>query len=159
MISRDRYGGSAVLAAALTAYTPGALAGAVLMIRWRPARAGWVALSGAALYTVVPLALAVPVPSLLLVAYAIAGFGVELFNLPWFTATQREVAPGLLARVSSIDFLFSYGLAPLGLALLTPAAQAFGTVDRTAGTTASFLKNCCAGCRSRRSPSPTTWAA
>lgn len=91
-------------------------------------RAGWVALSGAALYAVVPLCLAVPVPSaLLLAAYAIAGFGVELFNVPWFTATQREVAPGLLARVSSIDFLFSYGLAPLGLALLTPAAQAFGT--------------------------------
>lgn len=101
MSSRDRYGGSAVLAAALTDYTPGALAGAVLMIRWRPARTGWVALSGAALYTVVPLALAVPVPSLLLVAYAMAGFGVELFNLLWFTATQREVAPGLLARVSS----------------------------------------------------------
>lgn len=127
VITRDRYGGSAVLAAALTAYTLGALSGAVLMIRWRPARAGWVALSGAALYTLVPLCLAVPVPSaLLLAAYAIAGFGVELFNVPWFTATQREVAPGLLARVSSIDFLFSYGLAPFGLALLTPAAQAFG---------------------------------
>lgn len=45
-------------------------------------------------------------------AYVVAGLGIELFNVPWFTATQREVEPGKLARVSSLDFLFSYGLAP-----------------------------------------------
>ena len=72
--------------------------------------------------------LLLPVPALLLVAaYVVTGIGIELFNVPWFTATQREVEPRLLARVSSIDFLFSYGLAPLGLALIAPAMTAFGT--------------------------------
>jgi len=47
--------------------------------------------------------------------------------VPWFTATQREVAEDKLARVSSVDFLLSYGFAPIGLALLAPAIAAFGT--------------------------------
>jgi hypothetical protein len=67
------------------------------------------------------------VPAAVVVAaYVVTGIGIELFNVPWFTATQREVDPRLLARVSSVDFLFSYGLAPLGLALIAPAITAFG---------------------------------
>ncbi|WP_344497354.1 DUF6879 family protein [Streptomyces enissocaesilis] len=42
-------------------------------------------------------------------------------------ATQCEVAPDKPARVSSLDFLPSYGLAPLGLALIAPATDTFGT--------------------------------
>jgi hypothetical protein len=33
----------------------------------------------------------------------------------------------MLARVSIVDFLLSYGLAPLGLALIAPAMSALGT--------------------------------
>jgi MFS family permease len=127
LVSRDRYGTEAVLAAALTAYTVGALAGAVLMARWRPPAPGWVALAGLALYGLAPLSLLLPVhPVAVFAAYALAGLGIELFNVPWFTATQREVEPRLLARVSSLDFLVSYGLAPVGLAFLAPALDAFG---------------------------------
>lgn len=127
LVSRDRYGTEAVLAGALTAYTLGALAGALLIARWRPRAAGWTALAGLALYGFAPLSLLLPVhPSVVLAAYAVAGLGIELFNVPWFTATQREVDPGKLARVSSLDFLMSYGLAPVGLALIAPAISAFG---------------------------------
>ncbi|MFI6294978.1 MFS transporter [Nonomuraea sp. NPDC050790] len=127
LISRDRYGTEAVLAAALTAYTAGALAGALLMSRRRPRSQGWAALAGLALYGCAPLSLLLPVhPVLVAVAYLLAGLGIELFNVPWFTATQREVEPRLLARVSSLDFLLSYGLAPVGLALLAPAMDHFG---------------------------------
>ncbi|WP_412538010.1 MFS transporter [Longispora sp. K20-0274] len=129
IVSRDRYGTGAVLAAAVTAYTLGALGGAALMARWRPATPGWVALAGLACYGFAPLGLLLPVPAALLVAcYALAGVGVELFGVPWFTAAQREVDPRLLARVSSLDFLLSYGLAPVGLALIAPAVGAFGPV-------------------------------
>ncbi|MFI7453088.1 MFS transporter [Nonomuraea sp. NPDC049714] len=127
LVSRDRYGTEAVLAAALTAYTVGALAGAALMARWRPRAPGRVALAGLALYGLAPLSLLLPVhPAVVFAAYALAGLGIELFNVPWFTATQREVEPRLLARVSSLDFLVSYGLAPAGLAFLAPALDAFG---------------------------------
>ncbi|PRX96769.1 MFS transporter [Allonocardiopsis opalescens] len=129
LVSRDRYGTELVLAAALTAYTAGALAGAVLMARWRPRSEGWAALTGLALYGLAPLSLLLPVhPAAVVAAYALVGAGIELFNVPWFTATQREVEPRLLGRVSSLDFLVSYGLAPVGLALIAPAVGAFGAV-------------------------------
>ncbi|RLV04375.1 MFS transporter [Streptomyces griseocarneus] len=128
MISRDRYGTEWVLAMATTAYTVGALGGALLVARWRPRNAGWAALAGLAAYGFAPVSLMLPVhPAVVVAAYAVAGVGIELFNVPWFTATQREVAPDKLARVSSLDFLLSYGLAPAGLALIAPAIDAFGT--------------------------------
>nr|WP_202501898.1 MFS transporter [Streptomyces sp. SID5785] len=127
LISRDRYGSEVVLASATTAYTVGALGGALVIARWRPRSPGWAALAGLALYALVPLALMLPVhPLVVVAACAVAGAGVELFNVPWFTATQREVAPDKLARVSSLDFLLSYGLAPLGLGLIAPAIDLFG---------------------------------
>ncbi|WP_017603028.1 MFS transporter [Nocardiopsis alkaliphila] len=128
LTSRDHYGTEAVLAGALTAYTAGALVGALLVARWKPRAQGWWALFGLGLYALAPLSLAFPVGAVaVFAAYAVVGVGVELFNVPWFTAAQREVAPDKLARVSSLDFLFAYGFAPVGLALIAPAAQAFGT--------------------------------
>jgi MFS family permease len=127
LVSRDRYGTEAVLAAALTAYTAGALLGALVATRLRPRARGWAALAALACYGFAPLALVVPVHWVVVVgAYVVAGLGIELFNVPWFTATQREVAPDKLARVSSLDFLLSYGLAPLGLALIAPAVDTWG---------------------------------
>ncbi|MGR4880224.1 MFS transporter [Streptomyces sp. LARHCF249] len=127
LISRDRYGTEWVLAAAMTAYTVGALGGALVIARRRPRAQGWAAFAGLAAYGFAPLSLVLPVhPAAVIAAYAVAGIGIELFNVPWFTATQREVAPDKLARVSSLDFLVSYGLAPVGLALIAPAITAFG---------------------------------
>ncbi|MFE9746945.1 MFS transporter [Saccharothrix saharensis] len=127
LVSRDRYGTGAVLAAATTAYAVGALGGAVIAARRRSRGQGWTALAGLACYGFVPLALLLPVHAVVVVAaYAVAGAGIELFNVPWFTATQREVEPAMLARVSSLDFLLSYGLAPVGLAIIAPAIAGFG---------------------------------
>ncbi|RSM86405.1 MFS transporter [Kibdelosporangium aridum] len=137
LISRDKYDTEVVLAASLTAYTVGALLGALLIARWRPRAQGWTALAALACYGFAPLSLMLPVhPAVVVAAYVVAGLGIELFNVPWFTATQREVEPDKLARVSSLDFLFSYGLAPLGLALIAPAIDAFG-VTAVLGTCAA----------------------
>ncbi|MCF2526062.1 MFS transporter [Yinghuangia soli] len=139
LVTRDRYGSEWVLAAALTAYTLGALAGAVAAARWRPRSPGWAAFAGLAAYGFAPLSLALPVPAAaVLAAYAVAGVGIELFNVPWFTAAQREVDPGKLARVSSLDFLVSYGLAPIGLAAIAPAIDTFGATP--------VLATCAAAC-------------
>jgi MFS family permease len=127
LISRDRYDTEMVLAAAATGYTVGGLLGALVVTRWRPRAQGWTALAALACYGFAPLALLLPVHWVVLVAaYVVAGLGIELFNVPWFTATQREVEPDKLARVSSLDFLMSYGLAPVGYALIAPAMTTFG---------------------------------
>ncbi|MDF4250712.1 MFS transporter [Streptomyces sp. WMMB303] len=128
VVSRDTYGTEAVLAGAMTAYTAGALAGALIVARWRPRSPGRAALAGLAAYGFAPLSLVFPVhPVVVAAAYAVAGIGIELFNVPWFTAAQREIAPDKLARVSSLDFLLSYGLAPVGLAVIAPAIDTFGS--------------------------------
>ncbi|MCE7002806.1 MFS transporter [Kibdelosporangium philippinense] len=127
LVSRDRYGTEAVLAAATTAYSVGALVGALIMARWRPRNQGWAAFGGLALFGLAPLSMLFPVhPVVIVAAFVAVGIGIELFNVPWFTATQREVEPAKLARVSSLDFMVSYGLAPIGLALFAPAINAFG---------------------------------
>ncbi|MEU9645592.1 MFS transporter [Streptomyces sp. NPDC048188] len=134
LVSRDEYGTEVVLAGAMTAYTAGALGGALLIARLRPRSPGWVALAGLAAYGLAPLSLVFPVhPVAVAAAYAVAGIGIEVFNVPWFTAAQREVAPDKLARVSSLDFLLSYGLAPVGLAVIAPAIDAFGARAVLAG--------------------------
>ena len=128
IVSAEDYGGEAVLAGAMTAYTFGALIGAVLMSRWQPRRPGWVALVGLAGYALAPVSLVFAGPAVtVFVAYTVVGVGVEVFNVGWFTSVQREVAADKLARVSSLDFMVSYGLAPVGLALIAPAVEVFGT--------------------------------
>ena len=124
----DAYYGSAVLlTVSVTAYTLGALLGAVVIARWRPVNPGWTALVGLALYGLVPFSLLGPFPVVVpATAFFVAGVGIEIFNVPWFTSVQREVPSEKLSRVSSIDFLVSYGLAPLGLALLVPMATLWG---------------------------------
>ncbi|MBS2938349.1 MFS transporter [Nocardioides sp. J2M5] len=127
IVARDSGAGVALVAAAATAYAGGALAGALLVARWRPYAQGWVALGGLAAYALAPLTMAFGLGSAWIVAaYVACGIGIEVFNVPWFTATQREVDPAKLSRVSSLDFLVSYGLAPVGLALIAPAIDAFG---------------------------------
>ena len=102
LVARDRYGSEVVLAAAATAYTLGALAGALITTRWRPAAPGWVALAGLAVYAVAPLALLLPVPAaVVVVAYVLTGIGIELVNVPWFTAPQRVVECQRRARKPS----------------------------------------------------------
>lgn len=129
-ISRDVFDGPELLVAAAMAYTFGALCGALIMARWRPLNQGWWALGGLALYCLVPLSLLVPVHiAIPIAAFYLAGVGIELFNVPWFTAIQREVRPERLARVSSLDFMLSYGLAPLGLAAIAPLSQQLGTLS------------------------------
>lgn len=127
LISSDRDGSGTLLAASTTAYTAGALAGGLLVARWHPPSRGWVALAGLGVYALAPLALATGAQLAVIVAvYVLVGIGIEVFNVPWFTAIQREVPASHFSRVSSLDFLVSYGLAPAGLALISPAVERFG---------------------------------
>jgi DHA3 family tetracycline resistance protein-like MFS transporter len=47
-------------------------------------------------------------------------------TIVWATLKQRNVPPGLLGRVSSLDWLISIGLLPVSLALTGPVAGALG---------------------------------
>ncbi|APU16463.1 MFS transporter [Actinoalloteichus fjordicus] len=132
LISRDELGGNAFLGVALGCYSAGAVIAALVLARWTPRRPGTVAFVGLSLYGLVPLALTLPAVSpqlgavLVLTAYFLGGIGIEAFNVPWFSAIQREVPPERMGRLFSFDFMVSHGVAPLGLILLPYALTEIG---------------------------------
>jgi hypothetical protein len=138
VVSRERFGSTALIGLALGAYSAGAVAGALLMSRWRPRRVGIPAMIMLGSYGLVPLSLAYASHRWVIVAAcAVGGVGIEVFNIPWFTAIQREVPGHLRARISSLDFLVSYGLSPVGFALIPPVVDAVGA--RSVLTAAGLL--------------------
>ncbi|WP_051371102.1 MFS transporter [Mesorhizobium loti] len=122
-VSRNVFGSDVFIGLSLGAYSAGAICGAFLLTRWTPRRPGSLGFVGLAAFSLVPFSLVGSSPMLIVAAYFIGGVGIELFNVPWSTAIQNEVPKELIGRVSSLDFLVSYGVAPLTLAFL-PAAIA-----------------------------------
>jgi MFS family permease len=127
VIATSRLGGTAAYSLMLVLFGIGALAGTLVAARWRPRRPGLVALLGLLPWTGVMLALANPFARWWVgLWYLVGGFGVELYGVMWITALQRDVPAELLARVTSLDYLGSLALMPVGYALAGPAADAFG---------------------------------
>lgn len=127
VVSQQRFGSNALIGAALGAYSAGAIAGALLMSRWRPRHVGVPAMIMLGCYGLVPLSLAHAAHSwTIIAACALGGVGIEVFNIPWFTAIQREVPVRLQARISSLDFLVSYGMSPVGFAVIPVAVDSLG---------------------------------
>ncbi|MDW6023300.1 MFS transporter [Mesorhizobium sp. BAC0120] len=135
VISVDVFDSATLLVGSVTAYMLGALAGAVVVSHWNPIKRGWWGLVGLGSYALVPLSLlAAETFWMPMVAYALAGFGMELFNVIWFTAIQDGIVREKLARVSSLDFIISYGLAPLGLSVIAPLSTSVGIAPILIGT-------------------------
>ncbi len=127
VIGRREFGSDAVYATSLALFAAGGVAGGLLALRLRTRRPGLVGVLGWLPFTAVPLVLAYPSAAwLFYVAYFAAGVGFEPFNIYWQTALQREIPPDRLARVSSLDWMASLSLLPLGMALTGPAVSAVG---------------------------------
>ncbi|MGI8667031.1 MAG: MFS transporter [Jatrophihabitans sp.] len=130
VVAKHHLGGSGSWGLILAAQGVGSVVAGPLIIRWRPARP-------LAVITVVQLAWALPVLCLALllpvpviaVAAFFAGLGSASFNAIWTTTLQRNVPTELMARVNSLDFLFSYALAPVGLVLAAAVSQQIGTTS------------------------------
>ncbi|MET8145589.1 MFS transporter [Sphaerisporangium sp. NPDC005288] len=127
LVSREAFGGDAVYGAALALLSVGGLVGGLISMRWRPSRPGVAAICGVAMYGAVPLALTWPASPLLLYAcYIAAGVGLEIYGVQWAVNLQREIPPERLARVTSVDWLVSSMMTPLGLMVTGPASAAVG---------------------------------
>jgi MFS family permease len=72
------------------------------------------------------LALLLPVPVIAAAAF-LAGIGSASFLAIWTTTLQRNVPQELLARVSSYDYLASFAIGPVGLAVAGPIAANVGS--------------------------------
>jgi DHA3 family tetracycline resistance protein-like MFS transporter len=105
----------------------GGLIGAVVAGHVRPRLPGLVSLIALLPFVLEPLVLLLDAPVwALTLGWFGASLGLGPFLVYWETALQQDVPPALLARVISVDWMCSFALMPLGLALVGPAVSTFG---------------------------------
>ncbi|MEW1892523.1 MFS transporter [Streptomyces sp. NPDC048567] len=127
LVARDSLGGARPWGFALAAFGVGNLAGALLMMRWKPRR-----LLLAGTLCVFPLALpsaglAVPLSAywLCLVMF-VTGTAIEVFGVSWMTAMHQEIPEEKLSRVSAYDWFGSVAMVPVATALAGPVESLVG---------------------------------
>ena len=126
-IARDHYGGAGVFGVLESVAGAGAVLGAVVALRWRPARPLRVGLLLILAWPIQEAAFALHAPLGLVVPLAFAtGFGFALLMIWWETALAQHIPPRALSRVSAWDWMGSLALLPVGYALAGPLANAFG---------------------------------
>ncbi len=105
----------------------GGLLGALIAGHVRPRLPGLVGMLALLLFAFEPLMLLLEAPVwALTLGWFGASLGLGPFLVYWETALQQDIPPALLARVISLDWMCSFALMPLGLALVGPAVGAFG---------------------------------
>jgi MFS family permease len=110
------------------AYAVGAVAGGLVMTRYRPRRLLVAGMLSIPAYSLLLFALAVPLPVPLdLAAALVAGGSLEVFTVCWATALQQEIPPDKLSRIVSYDALGGIALTPVATVVAGPAAAALGT--------------------------------
>ncbi|MCT9088480.1 MFS transporter [Streptomyces sp. ASQP_92] len=140
LVARDELGGPGPWGLALAAFGAGTVAGAFLMMRWKPRR-----LLLAGTLCVFPLALpsaalAVPLPVAGLAAVMLlTGVSIEVFGVSWMTALNQEIPEEKLSRVSAYDWLGSIAMVPVATALAGPAQNAVGRTSALWGCSALIV--------------------
>lgn len=127
IIGREEYGTDTVFAVSQVCFSLGGLAGAFFAMAYRPRNPGSFSWLISLAYLGIPLALLLGTPSwVLFAAYAVGGFSWEPFAVYWASALQTQIPAERLARVSSVDWMATFGLMPLGLALTGPIVARVG---------------------------------
>ncbi|MEV6730586.1 MULTISPECIES: MFS transporter [unclassified Streptomyces] len=127
LVARDQLGGAAPWGLALGFFGIGTIAGAVVMMVWKPRR---LLLVGT--LCVFPLALpsaglAVPLPVWGLCAVMfVSGTAIEVFGVNWMTTMHQEIPEEKFSRVAAYDWFGSVSMLPLATAVAGPVESAFG---------------------------------
>ena len=125
-IARETYDSAAVFGIVTAAYGAGALIGALVGLRWRPAPpdAGGVPRDrGVAADAGVVRSSACPWRSSWRCRSA-TGMGFALFEVFWDTTMAERIPPHALSRASAWEWMGSLALLPIGYLLAGPAAEA-----------------------------------
>jgi len=130
LVAREQYGDLAVFGYVFAAFGAGTIVGSLAALRWRPR---YPMRTGMIMALVWPAGIAVfaagPPLALALLAMALGGACVSLFDVWWLTALAERIPPDKLSRVTSYDWMVSLGLVPLGFVLAGPAADAIGATE------------------------------
>ncbi|MFG2788653.1 MFS transporter [Streptomyces sp. NPDC048419] len=140
LTAEQHLGGARAWSVIVGAQALGTIAGAGLAARVRVRRPMLVAVS-CTFPAAVPIALLCARAPVWLIAAAMfcAGISSDVFGVLWATTIQRQIPEHALSRVSSYDWFGSLALAPLGLLVAGPVAQAVGTGRALAGCAALIV--------------------
>ncbi|MEV7277773.1 MFS transporter [Streptomyces sp. NPDC093111] len=140
LVARDELGGARPWGLALAAFGVGTLAGALLMIRWKPRRMLLVGTLCVFPIALPSAALAVPLDVVgLSAAMFVSGVAIEVFGVSWMTALHQEIPEDKLSRVSAYDWFGSTAMLPLSTALAGPAEGVFGRGNALWGSAALIV--------------------
>lgn len=140
LVARDRLGGAAPWGLALAFFGVGTIAGAFLMMAWKPRR---LLLVGT--LCVFPLAmpsagLAIPLPVwALCLVMLVSGLAIEVFGVSWMTTMHQEIPEEKFSRVSAYDWFGSVSMLPLATALAGPVESAVGRTSALWGCAALVI--------------------
>ncbi|MGW6917009.1 MFS transporter [Kitasatospora sp. NPDC054939] len=127
VITQEEFAGPSTYGLVIAMFSLSGFVGTILVGRMQLKHPGTTAMVFNALFVTVPLVLLTPFSLWWVVAgYMLAGFAMMPFNTLLHTALQRQFPPSLLGRVSSVDWMCSLALLPLGLAVVGPLADAVG---------------------------------
>jgi MFS family permease len=127
VIARNVYGSVGVFGVLESVAGVGALCGALVALRWRPARPLRAGLLMVLAWPAQDAVFALGAPLAFVIACAFAtGFGFSLLSIWWETALAQHIPPHALARVSAYDWMGSLALLPLGFLVAGPLAAALG---------------------------------
>jgi MFS family permease len=126
-VAESDLGGAGAWAIVLAAAGVGAIAGGFAALRWRPRRALLAGCVAPAPVLLQMAGLAPPLPTAALAVFAFAGgAGLAVHVTLWATVFQEHVPERAQSRVSSYDYLLSFVLVPVSVALVGPIADAIG---------------------------------
>ncbi|TVL88662.1 MFS transporter [Streptomyces sp. SAJ15] len=127
VITQEEFAGPSAYGLVIAMFSLSGLIGTIAVGRVPLRRPGTSAIIFNALFTAVPLVLLTPFSIWWVMGgYIIAGLAMMPFNVLLQTALQRQFPPSLLGRVTSVDWLCSLALLPIGLAAAGPLADAVG---------------------------------
>jgi MFS family permease len=131
-VAEDVYGSRAFYGVLAAAMGVGTISGALVALRWRPARPMLTAVTLNLGWPIAIVVFAAGAPRPLIAAlFVLAGFGFSLFEVWWQTALAQRIPPHALSRVSSYDWMGSLALLPLGYLLAGPIGEAVGAAEVT----------------------------
>jgi MFS family permease len=123
-IAIEEYGSAALFGVITTLFGAGALAGAILGIRWMPRRPMRAAFITAFLWPAFLIGFGALAPLAIVLPLAFGmGLCFSLFDVLWNTAMAERIRPEALSRVSSYDWMGSLVLLPVGFILAGPLAE------------------------------------
>ncbi len=143
VITKRDFGTASVFATSAALFSLGGAISAVICIKAKVKNPGLVSVVVWGLFVLAPLALAFPVPrELIYLAYFAAGFSIGPWEAFWATQVQREVPAEYQGRVFSIDYMGTFALLPLGMALAGPLVNVFGQRELLIGVAVFHLLIC-----------------